>query len=180
MIGFQKIGSTTNKMSIIIKPVIFDSDINAVAALAQEIWTQHFIPIVGESQVIYMLEKFQSAPAIYSQLQEGWEYNLAQDEEQCVGYTALIPDVVHRKMMLSKIYVHPSVWGKGVGKNLLDHAEDKSLTGKMNSLWLTVSKKNNGPISWYKRQGFRIIDEMNKDIGGGFFMNDFIMEKILR
>ena len=35
-------------------------EIAAVSALAEEIWRQHFIPIIGEAQVKYMLAKFQS------------------------------------------------------------------------------------------------------------------------
>ncbi|NCA83730.1 MAG: GNAT family N-acetyltransferase, partial [Opitutae bacterium] len=49
--------------------------IAAVAALAREIWTQHYVPIIGAAQVEYMLEKFQSAEAIARQLAgEGYEY----------------------------------------------------------------------------------------------------------
>ena len=31
--------------------------IAAVAELAEEIWTQHYTPIIGPAQVLYMLEK---------------------------------------------------------------------------------------------------------------------------
>ena len=31
----------------------------------------------------------------------------------------------------------------------------------------------------YERRGFNTIDEVKKDIGGGFYMDDYIMEKIL-
>ena len=52
-----------------------DEEIKAVAVLANEIWHQHFIPIIGEAQVDYMVEKFQSYPAISNQIKkDGYEY----------------------------------------------------------------------------------------------------------
>ncbi|MDE6957694.1 MAG: GNAT family N-acetyltransferase, partial [Lachnospiraceae bacterium] len=51
-----------------------DSEIHAIAALAEEIWNQHFTPIIGKSQVDYMVEKFQSYKALKHQIQmEGYE-----------------------------------------------------------------------------------------------------------
>ena len=67
--------------------------IAAVAALAREIWMQHYIPIIGAAQVEYMLAKFQSAEAIARQIaEEGYEYYLAPG----AGYLALVPDVAKK------------------------------------------------------------------------------------
>ena len=44
-----------------------DAEIAAVAELAQEIWTEHFPPIIGPAQTAYMIETFQSAKAIHRQ-----------------------------------------------------------------------------------------------------------------
>ena len=45
-----------------------DDEIDVVSALAREIWTEHFTPIIGKSQVEYMLDNFQSSHAIKSQI----------------------------------------------------------------------------------------------------------------
>jgi hypothetical protein len=84
----------------------------AVAELARETWTQHYVPIVGRGQVEYMLEKFQSAEAIARQIAaEGYEYYLAPD----AGYLALVPDAGAGSVMLSKIYVKAEMRGTGLG-----------------------------------------------------------------
>ena len=44
------------------------AQIAAVAALARETWTRHYVPIIGVAQVEYMLEKFQSEEAIARQI----------------------------------------------------------------------------------------------------------------
>jgi ribosomal protein S18 acetylase RimI-like enzyme len=45
-------------------------------------------------------------------------------------------------------------------------------------LWLTVNK-GNPAVKAYERLGFRIAADLVMDIGGGFFMDDFRMEKSL-
>ena len=53
-------------------------DVALVAGLAEEIWNQHFVGIIGQGQVDYMLGKFQSAEAIAGQIAEGYEYYLVR------------------------------------------------------------------------------------------------------
>ena len=46
-------------------------DYNTIADLADIIWKEHYIPIIGIPQVDYMLKKFQSAKAIKEQISDG-------------------------------------------------------------------------------------------------------------
>jgi ribosomal protein S18 acetylase RimI-like enzyme len=40
-----------------------------------------------------------------------------------------------------------------------------------------VNKRNRNAIAAYEKYGFRIVDSVVKDIGGGFVMDDYIMSK---
>ena len=80
-------------------------------------------------------------------------------------------------MMISKIYTVQSARGNGIGKKMLDFIEAKCASSNIRTLWLTVNKQNQHPISWYKHRGFKVVDSVKTDIGGGFFMDDYIMEK---
>ncbi len=51
-----------------------DVALDKIAALANEIWHEHFVPIIGLDQVNYMVGKFQSYPALKDQVKEGYEY----------------------------------------------------------------------------------------------------------
>jgi GNAT superfamily N-acetyltransferase len=167
-------------MPVEINPVSTPEDIAVVARLAQEIWSQHFTPIIGASQVDYMLGKFQSVEAIMSQVDSGWEYYLAVIDNEAVGYAGLVPDISNKRLMLSKIYVRQSARGQGVGKSILDYVERKCRSEGLATLWLTVNRFNDGPISWYQKCGFVTVDEVKKDIGSGYFMDDYIMEKSIK
>ena len=148
--------------------------IAAVAALARETWTQHYVPIIGAAQVEYMLAKFQSAEAIARQIAaEGYEYYLAPG----VGYLALVPDPAKKSLLLSKIYVTASARGTGLGRALAEFAERRCCELGCNELWLTVNRNNAGSIAFYERLGFRKTQTLVTDIGGGFVMDDWRMAK---
>jgi hypothetical protein len=59
-------------------PVKTHSDCHAVEALAFPIWREHYTPIIGSTQVDYMLNKFQTAHAVEDQIREGSQYFLLQ------------------------------------------------------------------------------------------------------
>lgn len=166
-------------MSVHIIPVESAGQVEKVVVLAEQIWQQHFTPIIGQDQVAYMLKHFQSAEAINNQIADGAVYFVAEIEREWVGYMGLIPNSLQRSVMVSKLYVKDVCRGKGVGKALLSHAEAFGLKSEQPTLWLTVNRLNIETIDWYKRQGFVVTDEVKKDIGNGFFMDDFIMEKSL-
>lgn len=160
-------------------PVKKQADIQHLADLAHEIWWQHFPPIIGEAQVEYMVKKFQSLEAISHQIAEGWEYFMVQQDGQGLGYAGLVREQQDTRVQLSKLYVLKSARGKGVGHELLAFIEQKYGGENFHTLWLTVNRFNSDPIKWYKRRGFKVIDEVKMDIGNGFIMDDYIMEKQL-
>lgn len=148
--------------------------IAAVAALAREIWTRHYTPIIGAAQVAYMLERFQSAEAIVQQIaEEGFEYYLEPD----AGYLALVPDVPARRVLLSKIYVREDRRGTGLGRAMVEWAQTRCAQLGCRELWLTVNKHNSGSIAFYERMGFRKTKAMVTDIGNGYVMDDWRMAK---
>jgi len=148
--------------------------VKAVAALARAIWEQHYIPIVGPEQVEYMLEKFQSVEAITHQIEtEGFEYILVPDS----GYAAWIPDMEKKSLFLSKIYVKADRRGLGLGRILLELAEQRGQELSCMELWLTVNRHNADTIAFYERMGLQKTKEWVQVIGHGYVMDDWRMAK---
>ncbi len=100
------------------------ADIDSVADLAHEIWNRHFVPIVGQEQVDYMLAKFQSAPAIGEQIASGYQYYIVMDHGQRVGYFAIVPCPSESSAQLSKIYVKHDQRGHGLGRAIMVFVEE--------------------------------------------------------
>ena len=148
-----------------------------VANLAQEIWQEHYLSIVGQEQIDYMLEKFQCEQAISKQLADGYEYYSVSYESRSVGYMAVIPNVSNTSLMISKIYVRKSNRGCGLGKQMLKFVEEVCRQRSIKKIWLIVNKNNKHSIEWYSKMGFTNTGPIVQDIGGGFVMDDFRMEK---
>ncbi|MDQ2070787.1 GNAT family N-acetyltransferase [Natronospira bacteriovora] len=149
------------------------------ARLARRIWREHYEPIIGQEQVAYMLERFQSEAAIAEQIAQGQEYYLAVSESGSSGYLAVIPEASERSLKISKIYVRRSERGSGVGRQLLALAEQRARELGLERLWLTVNVNNTGSIAWYEATGFVNTGPVVQDIGGGFIMDDYRFEKAL-
>jgi len=79
--------------------------------------------------------------------------------------------------ILDKIYILQTQQGKGIGKFVIDYILQQIKDRGAESLQLQVNRNNINAKSFYEKIGFRIIQEADFEIGNGYFMNDFIMEK---
>ncbi len=85
------------------------TDIERIAAIAAEIWREHYTDMIGAGQVEYMLENFQSAEAITRQIEnEGYRYFVAEEDGDFLGYGALQMTAESDRLFLSKyMYENP-------------------------------------------------------------------------
>ncbi|MGI6029985.1 MAG: GNAT family N-acetyltransferase [Eubacteriales bacterium] len=150
--------------------------IETTAQLADRIWHQHYDTLLGVAQVDYMVELLQSVPAITRQLeQEGYEYYLMELDGQTVGFLGIVPG--KEGLFLSKIYVDAAARRQGVARRAVEFCEETARQHKLGRVWLTVNRHNSGSIAAYQAMGFVTIREEVADIGGGYVMDDYIMEK---
>ena len=160
-----------------IEKVSTESQVETVARLAFEIWNQHFIPIIGEAQVDYMVEKFQSKRAISEQIESGYSYYLLEVDGDYIGYTGICPK--EDELFLSKLYIRASQRGKGCGRKAIEYLEDLAGEKGLGKITLTVNKNNTDAIKAYEKFGFKNLGVFVQDIGNGFVMDDFKMEKVV-
>ena len=150
--------------------------ITAAAALAKEIWTQHYLPIIGREQVDYMLEKYQSAAAIRRQIDaEDYHYFLLLANDAPIGYIGIVLE--KRSLFLSKLYIKKEFRGKGYAVAAIAFCSEICQENGLEKIWLTVNKHNTGSIAAYRQMGFVTVREQAADIGSGFVMDDYIMER---
>ena len=75
---------------------------------------------------------------------------------------------------MSKLYLRKEVRGRGIARLVLEKLRTEA--AGLRGIYLTVNKENSGSIAVYRKLGFREIDAVKTDIGGGFYMDDYIME----
>ncbi len=158
------------------QPVNTPETISLLQNLAKEIQIPYFTPMIGEAQITYMLELFLSENAIQEQLTKGYQYRLVWRDGELCGYFGVCPE--KDRLFLSKFYLKEDVRGKGIGRAMME--EVCRIGEGLKAVYLTVNKHNKGPIAVYQKLGFSIIDSVETDIGNGYIMDDYIMEKPLK
>ncbi|MBA4697946.1 MAG: GNAT family N-acetyltransferase [Ruminococcus sp.] len=151
-----------------------EQQINEVAHLAEAIWHEHFTPIIGTSQVNYMIDKFQSVPALKLQLKDGYEYYQIFDSGNFCGYCGVHPE--NEKLFLSKLYIKKEFRGRHLASKAFDFLTKLCKERGLVSIWLTCNKENHGSLAVYCHLGFKTVDTQVADIGNGYVMDDYIME----
>lgn len=163
---------TSNK--IMIKRVKSPTTIQIVADLASIIWNEHYVPIIGQEQVDYMVNSFQSSEAIEKQINnEGYEYYLIHYFSEPSGYIGI--KLSGNELFLSKFYVVKEKRGVGLGKEGLKFIVNRAIELGANAITLTVNKNNINSIRTYDKMGFINTGSVVADIGAGFVMDDFKM-----
>lgn len=155
-------------------------DRRRLAALADEIWHEYWPALIGEAQTDYMVEQFQSLEAIERDMAEhGYEYWFLRtdDDGRVVGYTGGRPEPETNRFFISKIYLLAEERGRGFASQTVRFYEDLCRERGFGAMYLTVNKHNDLGVRAYLGKGFETIDSVETDIGQGFIMDDFVMEK---
>lgn len=156
-------------------PIAAAHEFTELEHFAAEIWREHYLPIIGEAKVEYMLKTFQSATALEKQQREGMDFFWIQSAGGRAGYLAIKHEPDSAYLFVSKFYVHQAYRGKGYGSWAVSQLKDLTAERQLAGLELTVNRHNASAIAFYKRKGLSHLRDQCIDIGGGFFMDDYVM-----
>lgn len=172
-------------MSATFEAVQTDEQQEQLAQLAGAIWNEYWPPIIGQDQTTYMVEQFQSLPAIKRDMAENayeyWFVHAADDSSgeagRIIGFTGGHNEEETKRFFISKIYLKAEERGKHFASDVIAFYEELCRQRGFDAMYLTVNKYNELGIRAYKGKGFKVIDAVESDIGEGFIMDDYIMEK---
>ena len=151
-------------------------DIHQIGLLANQIWPKVYDYMISPEQIQYMLKLFYSAESLNSQMVDQHHiFFLAEFVDKPVGF-ASVGKMEEGIFKLHKLYVQPEFQRKGIGKALVKVVFDEAVESGGKRIQLNVNR-NNKSIAFYQNLEFSITGEQNIDIGSGYFMNDFIMER---
>jgi ribosomal protein S18 acetylase RimI-like enzyme len=155
-----------------------DGEVEAVAALAREIWHAHYPGIISVAQIEYMLAQRYDPRVIRAGLKrpDVWWYSLTE-RGRIIAYAALQLEPGAAAMKIDKLYVHPQWQRRGCGGRLVAQAEATARGQGCGELVLTVNRGNQAAVAAYRSYGFAVRAAVVQDIGGGFMMDDYVMAK---
>lgn len=149
-----------------------------IRAIAEEVWPKTYGAILSEQQLEYMMNMMYSVASLQTQANEKQHHFIvAKENNRAVGFASYEFDCDQtNKTKIHKIYVLSTQQGKGLGKLLLDYIVKEAKKHNNKALFLNVNKYNRAQ-HFYKKLGFEIAKEEVIDIGQGYVMDDYVMEK---
>lgn len=152
-------------------------DIPLIRELTFKVWPQTYAAIISREQIEYMMEMMYSEASLLKQMNEGCRFIIAYDNNEPVGF-ASCQETEPSLFKLHKIYVLNTQQGKGTGKFMIEYLLNDIRQKGGSALQLQVNRHNKAR-NFYEKLGFVTIQEADFDIGNGYFMNDYVMEKKL-
>lgn len=157
---------------------IAEEELPVVQRLGHEIWREYYPGILSEAQIDYMLSVWYQPDAMAREmrLRGAWFALIEVEAQGPVGYLSFerYPEGV---LFINKLYLRPAMHGHGVGAAALKWTEERAREMGCSSVQLRVNKRNATAIRAYQRAGFRFVEDVCTDIGSGFVMDDYRMEK---
>ncbi|WNH09951.1 GNAT family N-acetyltransferase [Thalassobellus suaedae] len=158
-----------------IKPATTKADYICISKLAHTIWHEHYIKIISLEQIEYMLEKYNSVKSIEERVKAGVKFYWLTYNDEPVGYTAI--ENKSDYLYISKLYILKGYRGKKIAKTVMLYIESMAKAQKISIIKLNVNKYNTNSMLAYEKMGFVKTASTVEDIGNGFVMDDYEMEK---
>lgn len=156
-----------------------ENDISIIQELAEKSWNSAYREILSQEQIEYMLSEMYSEKEISSEMEtENYEYYLIFNEDIIAGFIGFEYHYEEKTTKLHRLYLLPEFKGKGLGKKAISFMAEKVREHFDHRIILNVNK-NNVAKKIYQKVGFTVYEEKIIDIGGGFVMDDYLMELIL-
>lgn len=158
---------------------IVSEEVGEVAKMASVIWPAAYESILQSEQIDYMLGRMYGREQLHNDFVKGVRmWWICLDGER-VGFLAVGPIDVRGECPLHKFYLLPPVQGKGCGSQAFARLVEILSDEGTRRIELRVNRHNGAAIGFYRKNGFSIHGENCRDIGDGFFMDDFLMGRDL-
>ncbi|TNE54255.1 MAG: GNAT family N-acetyltransferase [Bacteroidetes bacterium] len=154
-----------------------EDQVREIFQIANLTWPVAFGEILSKAQLEYMLRMMYSEDVLKEQMQRGHEFYLVSERGSYLAFMGIEPNYKGSKLLkIHKLYVLPNQQGKGIGELLLELAESRGKELEQSGLTLNVNRFNKAK-SFYEKLNFQCVKEEDIDIGQGYLMEDYVMEK---
>ena len=156
-------------------------DYQTIQNIAHQTWPVAYGEILSKAQLDYMLDAFYNEETLKDSVDnKGHHFVLAKEGEETLGFASYEHHYEQKlQTKIHKIYILPQTQGKGIGKKLIDYVEKVAKENASAELSLNVNRFNKA-LHFYQKMGFQITEEVNIEIGKGYLMEDYVMEKPIK
>lgn len=154
------------------------NDIATIREIANITWPVAYGSYISKAQLDYMLDMMYSDNSLLEQMNKGHQFYLAEQHNNSIGFASVSKEE-EKSCKLNKLYVLPTAQKIGAGKALLQKSIDYTISHAASCLYLQVNKQNNAQ-HFYSKHGFTVREASILEIGGGYIMDDYIMELVFK
>lgn len=155
-------------------------DYDTIYSIAIITWNHTYKEILSAEQFSYMMDMMYSQQAIEQQITvKNHRFLIAEDADgHALGFCSYETDNEPGKTKIHKLYVLPQTHGQGLGKSFVKEVEAAAASKGNHAIFLNVNRFNPA-YHFYLKTGFKNNGEVNVEIGNGYLMEDYMMEKPL-
>ena len=165
-------------LQITIQQALSEKQINEVSDFAIHVWHEYFPFLLSDQQIDYMCDLFNTPSVMMNNIHNHhYQYYGVYQQDTIIGYIALQDQPSY--LFLSKLYLAAAARGHGYASAMMDFVIKQAKSRGYTTIQLTCNKYNEHSLDVYHHYGFTIIDSVQTDIGDGYIMDDYIMEKII-
>ena len=161
------------------------ADAATLAEFAERVFDEVFSPGNDEGDMAsYLREAFSPEIQRAEITGEGSIVLLAEQAGTLAGYLHIAPAPTPEcvaggpAVELKRLYVEPSLHGRGIGKKLLDEGLTRARAAGARCIWLGVWENNTKAQAFYTREGFARVGE-HPFVLGSDTQTDWIMQRPL-
>ena len=154
------------------------ADHATISALAHRIWPPTFADILSAAQIDYMLDMMYAPAAIAEQVKKEHIFLLLCQNSEAIGYVSYQLNYLPDTTKIHKLYLLPKQHGQGLGRYMIEAVAERARQVGQTCLRLDVNYENPA-VGLYEHLGFTKIDRVDTEIGNGYLMEDWVMERAL-
>ena len=163
--------------TIHIRKIRIAAQLRTVETLAWRIFPQTYAEMIPAGQIPYMMHMMYDYDVVRKEFSEGVSFALIFDGAEPIGYISWHPLACEGKtaVKLEKLYLDFAYHGRAIGQQGLRYVIRAAARAGAAFVLLNVNKDNLRAQKAYENAGFYRWRSVKNPIGGGFFMDDYIM-----
>lgn len=136
-------------------------DSDTVYAILEEIYTPAYKHFWTDGGKWYLKKQYNPEAVLKEVLASNSAYYFVLYRGKTVGVFRFILGVElsefkeKKALKLHRVYLHPAVQGKGIGKILLNWLEKKAIKNGYELIWLDAMDQQDQAVQFYKKKGYQ-------------------------
>jgi N-acetylglutamate synthase-like GNAT family acetyltransferase len=156
------------------------ADVPRIREIAEITWPVTYSEIITSEQIDFMLNWMYDTTTISNAINSSnQDFIVLIKEGEIIGFSGIEHNYENQLITrIHKLYVLPENQGKNIGLKLFQYAENLTKSMNLNRVFLNVNRFNKAK-NFYEKIGMNICKVEDIEIGNGYLMEDFVMEKNL-